>query len=74
MVHKHSIRLSSSSIDQFSIVADVSFLSDILGTTDFIDQTDGTIVFRTCERERQKVVLQLGTSDADRALTASKML
>ncbi|CAG0888168.1 unnamed protein product [Cyprideis torosa] len=38
-----------------------------LGTVDFVDQSDGTVVFRTCEQERDRVVLQLGTADADRA-------
>lgn len=29
---------------------------------------DGTVVFRTCATERNRVVLQIGTADADRAL------
>lgn len=44
----------------------------MLGTVDFVDKTDGTIVFRTCAREKQYVVLQLGTCDPDRALTVAK--
>ena len=35
---------------------------------DYVDKTDGTIIFRTCEKERGKVVLQLGTANAERAL------
>ncbi|CAH2104683.1 unnamed protein product [Euphydryas editha] len=48
--------------------------NDILQTTDFVDQTDGTIVFRTCEEEKEKVVLQLGTCSAERALKVAKLV
>lgn len=41
---------------------------------DFIDKYDGSIVFRTCEHERGKVVLQLGTADAERASKVAKMV
>ncbi|VVC97383.1 unnamed protein product [Leptidea sinapis] len=49
-------------------------INDILKTVDFVDQTDGTIVFRTCHEEKDKVVLQLGTCDADRALKVAKLV
>ncbi|XP_041978936.1 tRNA-dihydrouridine(20) synthase [NAD(P)+]-like [Aricia agestis] len=48
--------------------------NDILNTIDFVDQTDGTIVFRTCDEEKDKVVLQLGTCDPDRALRVAKLV
>lgn len=48
--------------------------ADILKTVDYVDQTDGTIVFRTCEEEKDKVVLQLGTCDAERALKVAKLV
>lgn len=48
------------------------FILDILQTIDFVDQTDGTIVFRTCKEEKEKVVLQLGTCSAERALKVAK--
>lgn len=48
--------------------------ADILGTVDFVDETDGTIVFRTCAEERQKVVLQMGTSSPERALRVGKLV
>lgn len=35
---------------------------------------DGTIVFRTCAIEKGKVVLQLGTANAERALIVAKMV
>lgn len=49
-------------------------ISDILKTVDYVDQTDGTIVFRTCDTEKDKVVLQLGTCDAERALKVAKLV
>lgn len=47
---------------------------DVLGTVDFVDRTDGTIVFRTCPREKNCVVLQMGTSDPERALKVAKIV
>nr|CAH7716916.1 unnamed protein product [Callosobruchus chinensis] len=49
-------------------------VNDALNTIDYIDKTDGTIVFRTCEQEKDKVVIQLGTSDPKRALMVAKMI
>lgn len=48
--------------------------SEVLGTTDFIDKSDGTVFFRTCEKERNKVIFQIGTNDAQRALKVGKMV
>ncbi|XP_017871372.1 PREDICTED: tRNA-dihydrouridine(20) synthase [NAD(P)+]-like [Drosophila arizonae] len=45
-----------------------------LNTIDFVDPSDGTIVFRTCSLETSRVVLQLGTSDAARALAVGKLV
>lgn len=45
-----------------------------LGTIDFVDRSDGTIVFRTCAKEQHQLVLQLGTSDAERALGVGKLV
>ena len=36
--------------------------------------TDGTVVFRTCEAEKQNVVFQMGTADPERALKVAKLL
>jgi tRNA-dihydrouridine synthase 2 len=44
----------------------------ILGTVDFRDLKDGNIIFRTCERERGKVILQIGTANPERALETAK--
>ncbi|XP_076757009.1 dihydrouridine synthase 2 [Xylocopa sonorina] len=48
--------------------------NDVLGTIDYVDKTDGTVTFRTCSKERDKVVLQIGTCDATRALKVAKMV
>ncbi|KAH8416366.1 hypothetical protein KR222_000735 [Zaprionus bogoriensis] len=45
-----------------------------LGTVDFVDPSDGTIVFRTCAAETSQLVLQMGTSDAERALAVGKLV
>ncbi|XP_017141563.1 tRNA-dihydrouridine(20) synthase [NAD(P)+]-like [Drosophila miranda] len=45
-----------------------------LGTVDFVDPSDGTVVFRTCALETSRLVLQMGTSDATRALAVGKLL
>lgn len=58
----------------YKIFKYLCFFSEILGTVDFIDQTDGTIIFRTCSKETDKVVLQIGTSDPERALKVAKLV
>lgn len=40
----------------------------LLGTIDFFDKLEDNVIFRTCEKERGKVVLQIGTSSAERAV------
>lgn len=52
----------------------LSLFSAALGTVDFVDPSDGTIVFRTCALETSKVVLQLGTSNAERAVAVGKLV
>ena len=50
-------------------------VNNVLNTIDFIDETEGdNVVFRTCEEEKGKVILQIGTADADRALKAAKLV
>ncbi|KAK6983536.1 tRNA-dihydrouridine(20) synthase [NAD(P)+]-like protein [Biomphalaria glabrata] len=49
------------------------YKNELLGTIDFT-MSDGTVVFRTCAAERGKVIFQLGTSDAKRALAAAKKI
>ncbi|XP_039444122.1 tRNA-dihydrouridine(20) synthase [NAD(P)+]-like [Culex pipiens pallens] len=47
-------------------------VNDVLNTIDYVDKSDGTIIFRTCDKEKGKVVLQLGTASAERALAVGK--
>ena len=44
----------------------------ILGTVDYIDRRDNCLVFRTCAKEKDKLVLQIGTNDGDRAAAVAK--
>lgn len=39
-----------------------------IGSIDFVEKGTGAVVFRTCNAERDRVVFQMGTSDAVRAL------
>ena len=41
-------------------------------TIDFVD-AEGGIIFQTCEEEKSKVILQIGTCDPERALRVAKM-
>lgn len=49
-------------------------MNDALGTVDYIDRTDGTVIFRTCNIERNRVILQIGTCDPDRAFRVGKLM
>lgn len=49
-------------------------VNEVLKTIDFLDKSDGTVVFRTCATEKDKVVVQLGTCDANRALEVAKLI
>jgi tRNA-dihydrouridine synthase 2 len=48
--------------------------NDVLGTVDYLDKSDGSVVFRTCQKEKDRVVVQLGTCDPERALKVAKMM
>ena len=41
--------------------------NSVLGTIDYIDKRDNSLVFRTCAKEKDKLVIQIGTSDPARA-------
>lgn len=50
-------------------------VNKVLDTIDFVDENEGSnVVFRTCDKEKGKVILQIGTADADRALKAAKLV
>ncbi|XP_067144695.1 tRNA-dihydrouridine(20) synthase [NAD(P)+]-like [Centruroides vittatus] len=45
----------------------------ILDTVDFVDE-DQNVVFRTCKKERERIILQIGTCDPERCLRVAKMV
>ncbi|KAM3756843.1 hypothetical protein ACB098_02G143500 [Castanea mollissima] len=49
-------------------------VNEHIGSTDFIEKGTDNVVFRTCNEERNRVVFQIGTSDAVRALTAAQLV
>jgi len=49
-------------------------LSELIGSTDFMEKGTESVVFRTCDEEKDRVVFQMGTSDAVRALTAAQLV
>ncbi|XP_048253841.1 tRNA-dihydrouridine(20) synthase [NAD(P)+]-like [Haliotis rufescens] len=58
-------------IIDFKILTAKRKVNDVLGTVDYI-LNDDIVVFRTCPQEKHKLVFQLGTADAKRALIAAK--
>ncbi|KAG8012430.1 tRNA-dihydrouridine(20) synthase [NAD(P)+]-like [Nibea albiflora] len=48
-------------------------VNEVLETVDFV-APDERVMFRTCEREKDRVVFQMGTSDPDRALTVARLV
>ncbi|XP_059624510.1 uncharacterized protein LOC132267360 [Cornus florida] len=49
-------------------------INEVIGSTDIVEKGTGNIVFRTCHEERSRVIFQMGTSDAVRALTAAQIV
>ncbi|KAM5575167.1 hypothetical protein ABKV19_014224 [Rosa sericea] len=45
-----------------------------IGSIDFVEKGTGAVVFRTCDEERDRVVFQMGTSDAVWALNAAQIV
>ncbi|XP_054856830.1 tRNA-dihydrouridine(20) synthase [NAD(P)+]-like isoform X2 [Eublepharis macularius] len=48
-------------------------VNEVLGTVDFVAPND-RVVFRTCAKEKDSVVFQMGTADAERALTVAQLV
>ncbi|XP_071460622.1 tRNA-dihydrouridine(20) synthase [NAD(P)+]-like isoform X9 [Marmota flaviventris] len=48
-------------------------VNEVLKTVDFV-APDDRVIFRTCEREQSRVVFQMGTSDAERALAVARLV
>ncbi|KAL9976331.1 hypothetical protein ACROYT_G013621 [Oculina patagonica] len=60
-------------IIDFKILKTTRIENKLLATIDFV-LADGTVVFRTCDAEKQNVVFQMGTADPERALKAAKLV
>ncbi|XP_037834262.1 tRNA-dihydrouridine(20) synthase [NAD(P)+]-like [Kryptolebias marmoratus] len=48
-------------------------VNEVLETVDFV-APDDRVMFRTCEREKDRVVFQMGTADPDRALMVARLV
>lgn len=48
-------------------------VNEVLETVDFV-APDDRVMFRTCEKEKDRVVFQMGTADPDRALTVARLV
>ncbi|CAM8879289.1 unnamed protein product [Rhodiola kirilowii] len=46
-------------------------INEVLGSIDFVEKGTNVVAFRTCKQEQGRVVFQMGTSDAVRALKAA---
>jgi tRNA-dihydrouridine synthase 2 len=49
-------------------------VAEMLGTVDLVEKGTDSVVFRTCDEEKSRVVFQIGTSDAVRALQAANLV
>ncbi|XP_061696620.1 tRNA-dihydrouridine(20) synthase [NAD(P)+]-like isoform X2 [Syngnathoides biaculeatus] len=47
--------------------------NEVLQTVDFV-APDDRVMFRTCEKEKQRVVFQMGTADPERALAVARLV
>lgn len=48
--------------------------SDVLGTVDYVNETNGYVLFRTAPSEKDKLVFQMGTSNPNRAVKLGKFV
>lgn len=52
----------------------IIFRLEILGTVDYVDDVIGYCLFRTKPEEKDRLIFQMGTSNADRAVALAKMI
>lgn len=64
----------SEELIDFKLVRCIRKENNRLNTIDFVDQLEDNLIFRTCEKERGKVVLQIGTACAERAVKVAKLV
>ncbi|CAL8092722.1 unnamed protein product [Orchesella dallaii] len=58
----------SEEIIDWRLLRSKRMVNEEMGIIEYIDESDGTTIFSTCEEEKSRVILQLGTSDPERAL------
>jgi len=56
------------------LLASDRIVNHALDTVDYIDRRDNSLVLRICKEERSRLVVQLGTSDGDRAASAGRKI
>ena len=62
-------------IIDFKLLRSTRIENELLGTVDYIDETDGSLTLRVApERERGHLVLQIGTNNPERAVKVAKMV
>ncbi|KAA8517381.1 hypothetical protein F0562_017674 [Nyssa sinensis] len=65
-------KLGQSSVGPMAAVAVRSQFG--FGSTDIVEKGTENVVYRTCHEERSRVVVQMGTTDAVRALSAAQIM
>ena len=62
-------------IIDYKLIKSTRIENELLGTVDYIDETDGSLTLRVApERERGHLVLQIGTNNPERAVKVAKMV
>jgi len=56
------------------LLASDRIVNSALGTVDYIDRRDNSLVLRICPEERSRLVVQIGTCDGDRAAATARKL
>lgn len=64
----------TSSTDHPFLIENSGGNAEELGTVDFVEKGTNDVVFRTCDEEKERVVFQIGTSDALRALGVAQLV
>lgn len=58
----------------YKLIRTVRRVNEVLDTIDYVYTEDGSLVLRTCNAEKAKLIIQIGTSCVKRALEAAKIV
>ncbi|XP_063706339.1 tRNA-dihydrouridine(20) synthase [NAD(P)+]-like [Culicoides brevitarsis] len=58
----------------FKLLKCIRRQNEALNTIDYVETTDGSLVLRICPEEQSRLIVQMGTACAERALKVAKML